>query len=213
MKTLSGKVVLSPFCDGTSDIINKVEYPFIVKERFGQGSKKVYLVTNETELLTALEHCSFPLVQEYIDDTYGEYSVGIFCQKEQTNIVAFKRKLSEGMGTEQGTSTWYAEIDNDAEVIQYAREIADYIKGEGSYNVQVRKSSKGVRLLEINPRFSGLIGFRHFCGFTDLLWSLQSRLDPHWKLPAYHPPSSSAQFWRFVSETMTFGDKRQEGIW
>jgi hypothetical protein len=113
----------------------------------------------------------------------------------------------------QGSSTWYAELDNDKEVIQYAREIAGYIHGEGSFNIQVRKSSQGVRLLEINPRFSGLVGFRHFCGFTDLVWSLQSRLDPDWKPPVYHPPDSGARFWRYVSETMTFGNIRKEGIW
>ena len=46
----------------------------------------------------------------------------------------------------------------------------------GSINIQLRFTSEGPRIFEINPRFSSTIYFRHAVGFQDLIWSVNDAL-------------------------------------
>jgi hypothetical protein len=75
---------------------------------------------------------------------------------------------------------------------------------ESDYAVFVWKSSDGVQLLEINPRFSSLVAARAICGCKDLEWSLKLAL----KLKNLERVQNykEIRFRRYLHELVDFGD-------
>jgi len=69
--------------------------------------------------------------------------------------------------------------------------------------VQVRKSAAGVRLLEVNARFSSLAPARAYAGFRDVEWSVVLALGREPEVPrdGYRP----IKFHRFVHEMVDDG--------
>jgi carbamoyl-phosphate synthase large subunit len=202
MRALDGKVPLARFADGNDrqavhDLVNKAGFPLVVKSRKASGSKSLRMAHNHAELALYLAEISSPMVQQYIDDTGGEFSAGVFaCQSFQT-AVAFRRQLG------QVGCSWYAESSEDSEVLDYVCRIMSLTGLRGSANVQVRKGSSGTYLLEINPRFSSLVAARSICGFRDAEWSVRLALDLEMPVP---PTNYSAiRFQRFFHEEVDFG--------
>jgi hypothetical protein len=70
--------------------------------------------------------------------------------------------------------------------------------------VQVRRSPAGIRLLEINGRFSSLVAFRALCGFRDVEWSLAHALGHVPEPPV--GPYRALRFRRFFHELVDDGD-------
>jgi carbamoyl-phosphate synthase large subunit len=204
MNSLEGKIELAPYSDGTDraatlKMANSVGYPLVVKPRRGSGSVAINVVSNEESLLAALESCPAPLVQGYINDDGGEFSVGLFACPQFRSAISFRRKLGHG------GASWFADnTQQDLEVLAYCRKVGELCELRGACNVQVRKGRQGVQLLEVNPRFSSLVAARAACGFADLEWSLLMALG----LP-FAPPSGnyrSIRYLRFVHELVDFGD-------
>lgn len=202
MQELLGHIDIAPFADGydqdkTQELISSVGFPLILKERKSSGSKGVLKVSNSKDLDQALRNMSSPLVQGYIDDSFGEYSVGVFATKDLIRCFSFKRRLGPG-----GCS-WFAEFSDDADVLEYALKIARFTNVRGAVNIQVRKSSLGVKLLEINPRISSLIAARAVSGFRDLEWCLDLILgySSYEKPPKIRP----VRYQRIITELVDFG--------
>jgi len=171
MRFLDGKIPLAGYADGTNEseldsLLEGCDAPLVVKERFSSGSKNIKYVNDRTRLKNVIEHFEAPLVQAQIDDSEGEYSVGVFSCDRFTAVHTFRRRLGPG-----GCS-WHAETNDDPSVEKYCRKIASHCAIYGSYNIQVRKSKEGVRLLEINPRFSSLVAARALSNFSDLEWAI-----------------------------------------
>jgi carbamoyl-phosphate synthase large subunit len=204
MENLKGHhIPLAHFADGlkaecVEALVDTVGFPLVVKERMGRGSKSFFVVKTKNELIHALNLCEKPLVQEFIDDMYGEFSIGIFSDGNTIEMIAFRRLLG------LTGASWFAETTDDQDVLEYAKKIANLISPLGSINIQVRKSSRGVRLLEINPRFSSLTAARAICGFNDVLWSLD--LSIHGKKLQKTPKIKNIHFKRYISEMIDFGD-------
>lgn len=203
-RDLDGKVPLSPFADGTNDreiekfVLEKL-FPCVVKPRVSAGSKDLKIARNKQQLHAYIKEVPNPVVQKYIDDSYGEFSIGVFSTENFTTAIAFKRTLGP-FG-----ATWYAEnFDQDREVLDYAYRIAKDTGMKGSCNIQVRKGNDGVRLLEINPRFSSLVAARAACGFKDLEWSIYTALNIKVSEPDY--PYRKITFRRYLHELIDFGD-------
>lgn len=170
-RALEGKVELAPYADGEDPeavrlLIARHGFPVIVKPRRGQGGLSFHVVGRMEKLAPALAATPCPVVQGFIDEDWGEYSIGLFASDGRETAIAFRRRLG------RTGSSWSAETVEDAEVLTYARKIARASGLRGSANVQVRKSSKGVRLLEVNPRFSSLAPVRARAGFRDVEWSV-----------------------------------------
>lgn len=204
MRGLAEAVRLAPFGDGRSadDLDRMIEegFPLIVKERRSSGSKAVRKVECPDELAVAVGAMQAPLVQGYLDDTGGEFSVGVFRARGHARAIAFRRELGpEGC---HGCS-WYAETVHDPDVLEYAIVIAEASFLEGAANVQVRVGLDGPRLLEINPRFSSLVAARAACGFRDVEWSLWLQLDQEVELPERF---REVRFHRFIHEVVDEGD-------
>jgi len=204
MRALADTVKLAAFADGADtaavhDLIDRCGFPVVVKPRRSSGSRNVRLATCLGELESALGKVPMPLVQEYLDDSGGEFSVGVFRTTDFESAVAFKRRLSATAGI-----SWQAELVENPEVCAYALEIGRVASATGSLNVQLRLTSAGPRLLEVNPRFSSLVAARAACGFRDAEWSLVSALH----LPMMPPrgPYKRLRFWRFYHEVVDLGD-------
>jgi len=204
MRTLRGKIELAPFADGVdcqavAELVEEVGFPVVVKSRRSSGSRSLRIVNNNTELDAALTTTPFPLVQAFIDESGGEFSVGVFACEHFSSAIAFKRDLGD-----VGGCSWFAETSTDGSVLDYAIRIAQSSDLKGSANVQVRKGSKGVRLLEINPRFSSLVAARAACGFRDVEWSIELALGQCPEKP--DGCFRHIRFRRFFHELLDFGE-------
>jgi carbamoyl-phosphate synthase large subunit len=201
-RALEGQVDLAPYADGEDPeavrlLVARHGFPVIVKRRRGQGGLSFHVVGRMEELAPAIAATPGPVVQGFIDEAQGEYSIGLFAANGQETAIAFRRRLG------RTGSSWSAETVNDPEVLDYARAIARESGLRGSANVQVRKSSKGVRLLEVNARFSSLAPVRAWAGFRDVEWSVDLALGRTPVLPRenYRP----LRFQRFVHEMVDDG--------
>lgn len=203
LTALRGAVDLVPFADGAdsqavASLVEKVGFPVVVKSRRSSGSRSRRIVSNEIDLETALASTYLPLVQAFIDSSEGEFTLGVFVCEAFTVAIAFKRDLGP-----VGCS-WFAETCVDKPVLDYAIKVARVSALRGSANVQVRKSSQGVRLLEVNPRFSSLVAARAACGFRDAEWSLDLVLGRHPVRP--DKDFKHIRFRRFFHELVDFGE-------
>lgn len=203
VKSLQGKIDLAPFADGAdrqtvAKLVEEVGFPVVVKTRRSSGSRYQTLVNNNMELDTALAETRLPLVQAFVDESGGEFSLGVFVCQQFSSAIAFKRDLGP-----VGCS-WFAETSTDQSVLDYAMKIAALSGLRGSANIQVRKSSKGVQLLEVNPRFSSLVAARAACGFLDAEWSLDLALGQSPERP--NIPFKHIRFRRFFHEVVDFGE-------
>jgi carbamoyl-phosphate synthase large subunit len=148
--------------------IKSFKYPLVVKPKNSSGSKNIFLCKNLEEVKSALVFVKDPIIQEYIPDVEGEYTVGVFAENgNDIRTVAFRRRLSPGGGT-----SW-CEVYFDSKLIQICETVARSIELDGSINVQLRKNDGEYYVFEINPRFSSTVHIRSKLGFKDVLWSLK----------------------------------------
>jgi len=186
----SGKRVLETFLDKESTMIfldtiqlkrpksylshefGSYRYPLIVKPRNSSGSKSLFLCNNLEEVKSSLAFVKNPIIQEFISDQDGEYTVGVFAVKgNRIRTIAFRRRLSPGGGT-SWCETYY-----DSKLVGICEAIARAVDLDGSINVQLRKHEGEYYIFEINPRFSSTVHIRSKLGFNDVLWSLEDSPD------------------------------------
>jgi carbamoyl-phosphate synthase large subunit len=202
MRALESHLHLAAFADGSdreavAGLVRRVGFPLVVKARRSSGSRGVTMVRTADELAARIAEGPSSVVQEFIDDHEGEFSVGVFACDDFTEVLAFRRELG------WGGASWFAETSGDKAVTDYAREFAKASGLRGSANIQLRKSSGGVRLLEVNPRFSSLVAARALCGFRDAEWSIQAALVRPVSLPSQN--YRKMRFRRFLHELVDFG--------
>lgn len=143
-----------------SDICWSGAQRYICKPRKSNGSKDLVIVSSQEELVKI--DTENQVIQEYIDSDQ-EYTVGVFCYKQITNIIAFKRVLRAGY-------SYYVELSHDNNLKSLSCKIADIFSLNGYINIQLKKKNNKFYVFEINPRISGTVRFRHMLGFSDVLW-------------------------------------------
>lgn len=142
---------------------------YIVKLRKSCGSKLLKVINNSEGLDECLNMyvAEDLVIQEYIDDSDEEYTVGIFGWNNDLRIIIFRRKL-------QGGFTKFVELVNDPVISSVCIKIAQVLELKGSINIQLRKKNNVCYVFEINPRLSGTTNFRNQLGFTDVIWWLEA---------------------------------------
>lgn len=197
-QNLASKAALADFCDGTErsavdSFLARHGFPLIVKERQSQGMRGVSLVRDKDEFELLLPRFDKPLLQVLLQGDDQEYTVGVFSHGDDIRLISFQRRL-DNMGC-----SWYARLDQNPAVLDYARQITRAAGTQGSINVQLRVTPDGPRLLEINPRFSSLAAARAACGFNDVAWSVQQALG----LPLGESPPlpSHFEYQRYVADS------------
>jgi carbamoyl-phosphate synthase large subunit len=202
-ETLSGTVPLADFTAASDRTVAEAflaahPFPICLKERVSSGRKGVLIVKDAAEFAHEWPHFKMPLLQALIDGDDREYSVGVFTHEKEIRLISYRRRLDR-LGC-----SWFAVLDQPEPVLDYCRRIAAVVGAQGSINVQLRMSSKGPLLLEINPRFSSLAAARAACGFNDVEWSLLQTLgcEP----PPASPPPHQFRYQRYLSEAVDFGE-------
>lgn len=138
---------------------------YIVKLKNDCGSKYLKVISSKDELdEVPLKDEEFVL-QEYLEDAENEYTVGVFSDGCEINVISYKRKLTNGYSS-------FVEYVEDDSIIEMSNIIAKEINLRGYINIQLRKQNGKNFIFEINPRISGTVVFRHMLGFKDVLWWL-----------------------------------------
>ncbi len=124
--------------------------PWIVKPRFGRGSRDVYAVDSESELMWAVRRVEQPIVQQRIDGR--EFTVDALVDREGGLCAAVPRWRLQ---TKAGIST-QGRTFRDPAVVEATRAALAAVRLQGVANVQGFVRADGsVAVVEVNPRFSG----------------------------------------------------------
>lgn len=165
-------------------------FPVIVKPRHGSGSKHLHVVRDAEVLGAVLRLVPEPVVQEYLLPDDEEYSIGVYRSPRVGYVgqIGFRRTLSAGL-------TYRAEVVRDPEIETVCRRLVDAFELWGPINVQLRKTSAGVRIFEVNPRFSSSAVMRAGFGFNEAELCLEDLVLGHAVPAPLVRPGVALRFW------------------
>lgn len=146
--------------------LKSLEFPCIIKNRFGSGSRGLAKVYSKQELSFLAQRLEKPLLQELLLPDDREVTCAVYRNRE--GKVVSLQMLRRLMG---GFTSW-AKVIFEPQVKEMCEKIAIGLDLQGSMNIQLRITQKGPRVFEINPRFSSTVLMRHRFGFTDVLWAM-----------------------------------------
>ena len=126
-----------------------VEGPWVVKPRFGRGSRDVYLVDDPMELVWACQRTPEPIVQSRA--TGREFTADVLVDHAGRVAACVPRWRLE---TKAGIST-KGETFVDPAIDDAVARTVDAVGLRGVSNVQGFRDDDGVCVMEVNPRFSG----------------------------------------------------------
>ncbi|MBM6841937.1 ATP-grasp domain-containing protein [[Clostridium] spiroforme] len=154
----------------------EVNYPVIVKPRWGMGSLEIFSADNEDELIIFynkikrdiqksylkyeakqdLDHCV--IIQEKIKGI--EYGLDIINDlKGNYRNTIIRKKIGMRSG-----ETDIAEIVKNDEILKVSQKLADISKHVGNLDVDVLSDGNQFYILELNARFGGGYPFSHLAG-------------------------------------------------
>ncbi len=192
--------------EATRALLARHGFPLIVKPRHGSGSRHLHAVQDADRLELVLRLVPEPVVQEYLRPDHEEYSVGVYRSARLGYVgqIAFRRTLSAGL-------TYRAEVVRDPEIEAVCRRVADAFRLWGPINVQLRKTADGVRIFEVNPRFSSSAVMRAGFGFNEAELCLRDLvLGEELTAPAVRP-GVALRFWDEVYLSPEERDRMRTG--
>ncbi|MBU2541476.1 MAG: ATP-grasp domain-containing protein [Candidatus Omnitrophica bacterium] len=145
----------------------QLKYPLIIKPRKGYGSKQLIRINKPNEFSLYKNMVCNAIVQEEVGNENEEYTTGVFSNGVQIYTITFRRKLGFG------SLSRVVELVRNHEVSALAEKLARCVDLVGSINIQTRKTRSGFVVIEVNPRLSSTVYFRHYFGFQDVKWWLQ----------------------------------------
>jgi carbamoyl-phosphate synthase large subunit len=125
--------------------------PWIVKPRFGRGSRHVYSVNRPQELTWAIERVPDPIVQTRVEGL--EFTVDALVDRDGALAGAVPRWRLE---TKAGISTKGRTFRDDT-LMEQLEALLDTLQLQGPANVQgfLVTEDGSISFVEVNPRFSG----------------------------------------------------------
>jgi len=141
-------------------------FPCIFKPRRSAGSKGVTVCGSLEEARFLGRRWPEAVLQELLLPEDEEVTCAIYrTADDRIAVLQLLRKLVGGF-------TGWARVIDDSEVRDQCERLAEGLTLRGSINAQLRRTPKGPRIFEVNPRFSSTVLMRHKMGFTDVVWSL-----------------------------------------
>jgi carbamoyl-phosphate synthase large subunit len=141
------------------------ELPCILKERFGSGSRGVYIVKDEEDLRYLAPRHPAGVFQQLLGTPDAEVTCAVYrTADERVATLQMRRRLVGGF-------TGWAETIADHRVAAMCEQVAEGLQLRGAMNVQLRLTSDGPRIFEINPRYSSTVLMRAGIGFNDVAWA------------------------------------------
>jgi carbamoyl-phosphate synthase large subunit len=143
-------------------LIARVGFPLVVKPRVGARSIGLSVVRDRAELARAIASLPAPVIQECVATDQDEYTAGTltFDGRCEASIV-MRRDLRDG-------NTWRAYVEAFPELDPTVRRMAEALGAFGPANFQFRVDGQGVKVFEINGRFSGTTPLRMLAGFNEV---------------------------------------------
>lgn len=131
-----------------------IEFPCVVKPAVSRGSRGFYVCESEKAMWFAVERNAATfgksVVMEYLEGP--EYSVyGI---SDLKGVPKFAVAIERVHATSESKK---ARVNNDGDVLAVAKDIASALNLAGPWNVQIIKTRRGPKVVEVNPRFAGTL--------------------------------------------------------
>lgn len=144
--------------------------PCIMKDRYGRGSRNVFLVEDKRDSDYLTQKYKNAIYQELLLPNDKEITCCVYrTMQGDVHIYQMNRRLVRGL------TSWVETIDNQ-EINRICKHIAVSLNLRGSINIQLRLTAVGSRIFEINPRFSSTALIRHRLGFCDVKWAIDESL-------------------------------------
>jgi carbamoyl-phosphate synthase large subunit len=176
--------------------------PVILKPRSGQGSKGLQILETEDAVRKALPahgHDKW-IWQELLVPDDQEYTCGLYrARTGDTRTIVLRRTLVGGL-------TGKAVVCDPKPFNSLLHGVAEALELRGAINVQLRLTSRGPKVFEINPRFSSTVMFRHKLGFMDFIWAAYEQAGL--SLLDYTPPPVGTRMYRTAEEVIFFPEPR-----
>jgi len=169
-------------------------YPVVVKPMTDSGgSNNVFIAQNSVQLKDLVNYLkpiyqeSSFIVQEYVGTGMDEYTVGVLIDGhgQYINSIALRRNLSSQLSvkirmpnilknrSELGkdliisSGISQGDIHNFGEIREFCKLVVQKLGLVYSINLQCRMTPKGIKIFEINPRFSGTTSIRALFGYNE----------------------------------------------
>jgi carbamoyl-phosphate synthase large subunit len=148
--------------DARNTFLARHSFPLIVKPRHSSGSKNVFILRNHAEMDFFTQYVAEPVLQEFLTPAEEEYTVGVYKSPRTGYVgqIVLRRSLSAGL-------TYKAEVVHDEAIESACRAVVEAFDIWGPINIQLRKTAAGVRIFEINLRFSSSAVMRAYFGFNE----------------------------------------------
>ena len=175
------------------EFVREVGFPLLVKPRVGARSVGVSIIRDAEALRAAIDAQPGIVIQKYVGTDATEFTAGTitFDGVCRASIV-MRRDLRDG-NTYRAFALPYSELNEAVEAA------ANALKAYGPANFQFRLDNGVPRIFEINGRFSGTTGIRHFAGFNEVEMCIRHVL---WNEPVAQPVIQPVTVLRHWSETV-----------
>ena len=130
-------------------VYSSMNYPLIVKPRFGSGSRSTFIVKNQGELEFFLNYVPEPIVQELLEGK--EYTVDLLSDFAGNVITVVPRERISIFGGE----SFKGKTVKDYRIIDSAKKLAEKLGSIGHITIQCIVDGEVAKFIEVNPRFGG----------------------------------------------------------
>jgi carbamoyl-phosphate synthase large subunit len=157
-------------CISTTKSIDELpETPtFVVRERYGAGSRNVRIDISKEEARTDSKDFADPVFSPYIAG--AEYTVDFYVNRQGELVEAVPRTRDLVIGGE----SWVTTTCYDERIIQLIQEFIKTFMIRGHANLQlIKKSDSSLHIIECNPRIGGGSGVSIRAGCNSINWCLQ----------------------------------------
>ena len=151
--------------DNLKKFISEVDLPVVAKPRMGQNSVGIFVYDNIKDLIYDVKKLKNYIIQEYLPEDEGEYTVGVLTGRNNKilNTIILKRKLQPRWGV-----SVVAKPLNNKKIKQYCEDVSIKLNSFGPCNFQLRLKNGEPYIFEINPRFSSTSHMRTILGANEL---------------------------------------------
>lgn len=148
----------------------RLRYPLFLKPRCGRGSVGAYAIQNAQELRFFLGYVRDPIVQEYLHGREFTLDVLADFKGKVLSVVPRERLWVRAGVIDRGRTLRHWKL------ISTGKRVAEALGIRGPANIQCKLHNQSIKIIEINPRFSGGMPLTIAAGADFPTWIIQMML-------------------------------------